>query len=97
MSCGERSCKHYGSCPGYSEKHLCCVDCPHYLWDGKTKTDSPAVKYIFKDIKKQETKNPLPPKNRTTASKEKYPTLNRHERRKLAKTGDIVEAQNNQR
>lgn len=40
MSWGERSCTLYGSCTHKPEFHTCNVNCPYYVWNGKTKPDS---------------------------------------------------------
>jgi hypothetical protein len=40
MSWGERSCKKPCRCPEKCKPHKCNVNCPDYIWDGKTKPDS---------------------------------------------------------
>lgn len=41
MSWGERSCQVFGSCKVVGASiQTCNVDCPSYVWDGKTMPDS---------------------------------------------------------
>jgi len=40
MSWGERSCKKPCRCEEDCDMMTCNVDCPQYVWDGKTKPDS---------------------------------------------------------
>jgi len=56
------------------------VNCPEYIWDGKTKPDSQNIADHFVGVNKMvesfETQG-------RTLNKKDYPTLNRKERRKL--------------
>jgi hypothetical protein len=51
MSWGERSCLKPCRCPDRAKYETCNVDCPSYVWDGVTKTDSISEKALERKLR----------------------------------------------